>query len=332
VKRRSRLRVVPLCRAPLLAALPFLAASCASTEPASVPPHVNPSPEKLELSSAAPPASALVGIDTERNEGDSLDNLTVLPGVRIASVEPSGAAVAAGLRAGDVILSVDGVAVDDPDGFEATVARAEPGRSLRIEARRDTVVLEATVSVRAPVGTTTPPRERYRVDPMRSRAGFTTVVVAEGDVERTGARIVRFFPESPLPAAGLVVGDIVVALGTQPVGSAQELVTALLERCDLGEEVVLEAVRNGARASFEVTLWEPARRLSVLAALPLFAYENRVAPSRTQLSILDFWVFSLFSYRPTEGECEYRILSLLRFGTGRGELVDEKAPDAGAAP
>ena len=39
--------------------------------------------------------------------------------------------------------------------------------------------------------------------------------------------------------------------------------------------------------------------------------------------MLDLWLFSVFSYQQVEGEKEYSLLSLFRFATGYGELLEE---------
>jgi hypothetical protein len=53
---------------------------------------------------------------------------------------------------------------------------------------------------------------------------------------------------------------------------------------------------------------------------------SSLSPEQTRLSICDLWLFSLFSYSHEEGEKEYSLLSLFRFATGYGELVEEAAP------
>jgi len=315
----------------VLAALPAaLAASCATTEPVSSPPHVAVSPEAADLSVHEAPPGASIGLEAEGNESDSLERLEALPGVRVRRVEPSGPAAAAGLRPGDVILSVDGVPVDDPDALLAAVSRAGAGREIRLEARRDTVAFEAGLVPR-PARGTSPPRELYRADPVRTRAGYRTEAARVAGEPRMAAAIVRLFPGSPLPGEGFREGDLVIAIDGRPIASANDLVRRLLEDHAPGDPVPFEALRGGEVLHAEVRLWEPRRRLAKLAAMPLFHYSSSARPSRTQFSLIDLWIVSLFSYRRDEGEREYRFLSLIRFGTGRGELREE-APPAGEAP
>ncbi|MGA1555185.1 MAG: M50 family metallopeptidase [Ilumatobacteraceae bacterium] len=58
-------------------------------------------------------------------------------GVFLAEVEMTGPAWAAGLRAGDVVLAIDGVALDDMSSLGATVRSNEPGEFIDVTILRD---------------------------------------------------------------------------------------------------------------------------------------------------------------------------------------------------
>jgi putative serine protease PepD len=62
-----------------------------------------------------------------------------LGGAEVQGVTPGGPAAAAGLRAGDVILGVDGRPVRDPDDLSEIVSGLEPGDDVEVEVRRDGV-------------------------------------------------------------------------------------------------------------------------------------------------------------------------------------------------
>ena len=80
----------------------FIINGCASYAPKTIVPHINLSPENIQLA-ADSDNSLYFGMDVTSNESDSLDNLEVLPGIRIRSVVPAGAAENAGLKRGDVL-------------------------------------------------------------------------------------------------------------------------------------------------------------------------------------------------------------------------------------
>ncbi len=310
----------------------LLQCSCVTTEPVSVVPHINVSPADVTLDAPLEERTVTIGLAAEANESDSLERLEVLPGVRVASVEPTGAAAAAGVRVADVILSAADVATDDPVALAAVLRGASAGDPLALEVRRGTVVFEATVVPRSLPTTAPPPRELYRVDPVRTRAGFRTEVVVAGEERTAAAILVEVFDGSPLPGAGFEVGDAVLRLDGTPIASAHDLVRRLIEEREPGDTVVLDRSRNGEVQRMRVGLWEPRRRVSRMALLPLFRYENDLEPSRSEFTLLDLWLFSLFSYHRSGGEREYRILTLIRFGSGHGELIEETPSPQEDAP
>ena len=311
--------------------LSVLLSGCATTEPVLVSPHVNPSPEEVTLRGAAPRAGVSIGLEAESNESDSLEDLEVLPGVRVASVDQQGPAAAADLKVGDVVLSAGGVTTNDPDALAAVLVDATEDTPLELVVRRDTVAFRAQVYPQRISRTGVPPRELYRVDPVRTRAGYRTTVVTLDGQSRVVTTVVRLFPGSPLPDAGVRPGDHILSLEGQTLDSAQDLVTRLLEEQAAGDRVRLEIVRDQV-CDYDVSLWEPPRRLARLMALPLFRYETTLEPSRTQFKLIDLWLFSLFAYEREGGEREYRFLSLFRFGTGQGELVETPVSDVSSDP
>jgi S1-C subfamily serine protease len=54
----------------------------------------------------------------------------------VAGVEPESPAEAAGIAPGDLLEAIDGVAVDDFEGFAAQIAQSSPGRLLTLRLRR----------------------------------------------------------------------------------------------------------------------------------------------------------------------------------------------------
>ncbi|MHA0797002.1 PDZ domain-containing protein [Gilvimarinus sp. F26214L] len=293
-------------------------------------PHINLSPEQMDFASGD--AGALdFGLDLSPNESDSLENLTVLPGLRVRGVRSGSPADRAGLRSGDVLLSVDGVATNEVDAL-ASIASASESEEFPVEARRGTTVFKTTMSRpgRRLVAT---PEALYRADPLRSRAGYRTELLATaGGAQQTVARVQTLFPASPLNAAGVQVGDVIVALDGEPVQSAQGLVNALSRR-KLGESVNLTLIAKSEPEAgprdLRLRLWKPERRLSAFSLWPLFTYESSLDPEQVEFQLVDLILFPLFSYERDEGEKTYRLLGLFKFGTGYGELLEE-SPTAAA--
>lgn len=323
---------VLLARPAALLCLGLALASCISSEPRMLVPSITLSPETVSLSNAEAVGAGLnFGMTTGLNESDSLTNIAILPGVRVRSVTPNGAAELAGIQAGDVILEIDGREINHPDLLEALAQQTGSAASFLMHVRRNTTVFETTLNARMISDARAVPVELYRADPIATRAGYSTEVFdTAGAAPVSGARIVRLFPQSPLSAADVRVGDTVLAIDGLPVQSAQDLVTRVNTAYELGDTVRLSIARdNGMQMQTldkSIELWSPGRRINRIALGPLLQYETNLNPQQTRLSILDLWLFSVFTYQHAEGEKEYSFLGLFRMASGYGELLEETRP------
>jgi Do/DeqQ family serine protease len=79
-------------------------------------------------------------------------------GVVVAQVQPGSAAARAGIRQGDVITSLNGVEVNDPNSFRNQVASTPPGSEIVLTALRD----GREQQVRVTLGEFTPQSEQRR--------------------------------------------------------------------------------------------------------------------------------------------------------------------------
>jgi S1-C subfamily serine protease len=81
------------------------------------------------------------------------NDLGVANGVLVLSVEPGGPAEQAGVREGDVVIAIDGVAIDQHTSFTEALFAHKPGETVPITVVRDGehIELEITFGER-PVG------------------------------------------------------------------------------------------------------------------------------------------------------------------------------------
>ena len=77
--------------------------------------------------------------------------------------------------------------------------------------------------------------------------------------QRTAVIVVDVQPESPAARAGLLVGDIIVALGGTPVGEPTDL-RAVLRPQRVGETLAVSVVRGGEPRELRVAVGERPRR------------------------------------------------------------------------
>lgn len=138
----------------------------------------------------------------------------------VGAVAEGSPAEAAGLRAGDLVVAVDGEAVESWEDFSTEVVFS-PGEPLELAVKRGGERLSLTVV----------PAE---VEPY----GFGDV----GVIPRRVPRVLQVVAGEPAEAAGLQEGDELVTVDGRPVANRSELVRHLEEHP--GEEVVL-GVRRG---------------------------------------------------------------------------------------
>jgi hypothetical protein len=70
-------------------------------------------------------------------------------------------------------------------------------------------------------------------------------------------------------------------------------------------------------------LWNPGRRISRISLGPLMNFQSSLETDSTQLSIIDLWLFSIYSYQRTESEKSHSVLGLLNFSSNVGQLAEE---------
>ncbi|MFO0980606.1 MAG: PDZ domain-containing protein [Planctomycetota bacterium] len=273
-----------------------------------------------ETKASAVPAG-FTGIRVEDHQSDSLEDLAFLPGVRVIDVVESSPGFRAGVKFDDIILSVDGEAVNEKGRFDALVRSSAPGRELALEIERRSKAIRIPVVVEASSG---PGRgeDIGRVEDLKARLVVRDHVAGSDGGRRVAAAIVRFLPRSPLPDAGLAVGDVVTRLDDTEIESAAHLVYLLQTRFSVGQDTSWTVRRDDGEHSFAVALWGPRKVLTKLRLPILFSYDRDPKADRVEWSFIDLFILSLFHYQRRGNEADYRFLSVIGFSTGSGELSD----------
>ena len=103
---------------------------------------------------------AMLGIMFRPVDQDFLDSegkelgIKELGGIYVASVVEGGSASEAGIRKGDIILSIDGVKVNDSATVQELIARRRPNDKVKISVKRDGDVKQIDVILRNKAGKT----------------------------------------------------------------------------------------------------------------------------------------------------------------------------------
>ena len=159
---------------------------------------------------------------------DSL-GLQAPSGALVAKVHAKGPAAKAGLRAGDVVVSVDEKPVQNPEGFEYRFVTKGIGGSAELGVVRKGQKVKANIVLVAPVED--PPRDARGLTGRHPLAGckvanLSPAVAQEvgmDDDTREGVVVLEVEQRTPGARLGVRRGDIVVAVNDEKVTSVAQL-------------------------------------------------------------------------------------------------------------
>lgn len=177
-------------------------------------------------------------------------------GVLVTEVYPNGPAARAGVRAGDVILQVNGADVFDEQGVRFQAATQRPGADIPIAIIRGQARQSLIARADAPPKTPAPdPRDITGRNPL---GGTRVVTLSPGAAEEagldpfaTGVYVQAMDQGGPAARLGLRPGDIVREINGQPVRTTGDL-DRLLKAGDGAWRIVVE--RAGERAELNIRL------------------------------------------------------------------------------
>lgn len=148
-------------------------------------------------------------------------------GARVTKVAKGSSAEAAGLRPGDVILAANGETVRQSADLKRIIGLIVPGRTARIDYRRGTQGLSATLTVRPAAA----PEETWVAsDGATPDLGASFGEIPAGHPLKkavTGIIIRSVDPNGPLGQRGLVAGDIITQVNQTPIESLVDFQKAL---------------------------------------------------------------------------------------------------------
>ena len=171
-------------------------------------------------------------------------------GVLVTAVREGGPADGAQLKKGDVVLSVNGIEVTDPDSFAFRIATLSLGTRAKLEVFRRNRVFEASLPLEAPPET--PPRNITIIQGRNPIAGAEVANLnpALADelgrpMEEQGVIVLRIRRNSIAARMRLQPGDLIVSLANNEITTVAEL-TRILTRRD-GNRSWRIAVKRGSR-------------------------------------------------------------------------------------
>jgi Do/DeqQ family serine protease len=174
-------------------------------------------------------------------------DLDEIEGVYVAGVRPEGAAREAGIREGDVILSVNGVKVNSSAELQEQVSRYRPGEEVKVTVRRDGNLKQFNVILRNLEGST----EIIKREDIMDVLGATFEPLSDREKRNLGIRSglkVKTLKPGKLMKVGIQEGFVLTSVNKRPVSSVKDIAEILK---DTEGGVIIEGVdRNGSRSYY----------------------------------------------------------------------------------
>ena len=168
-------------------------------------------------------------------------------GAIVAEVQDGSPAEKAGLRVGDVVLSVDGKEVKDPKDLAIKISGFAPGSEVKLSLHRDGATVTETVAL----GTLPVAQKRAEAEPDSTPSQTTLGTLGLTVTEADGAvMIASVKPDGAAAEKGLKRGDQILEIAGEPVSSAREFKQQLKAARDKGRDAVLLLVRSGSSQRF----------------------------------------------------------------------------------
>ncbi len=175
-------------------------------------------------------------------------------GALVNAVDPGGPADKAGVKAGDIVTSVEGRKIEHASDLPRIIGESRPGQTLRLgvfrkgETRELAIAIgevpsERTASLPAPAAPASKP----------GRLGVSVRPLTQEErkrIEGPGGVVVEHV-DGPAARAGVQTGDVILAFNDQPVESVEQLKKIVEQAKD---RAALLVQRNGARLYMPVRL------------------------------------------------------------------------------
>jgi serine protease Do len=172
-------------------------------------------------------------------------------GALVSSVDPGGPAAKAGLQAGDVILSVNGVPVDDSTDLPSKIASMKPGTNAALQIWRDKAKKDITVKLGSLGDVKVSGGDGATAEQGRLGVQVRQLTQQEKNGMSLTHGLVVQQASGPAASAGIQEGDVILSVNGRPVTSAEQL-KQIIEKA--GDSVALLIQRDNAQIFVPVDL------------------------------------------------------------------------------
>jgi serine protease Do len=195
-----------------------------------------------------------IGVQIQPVTGDIADGLGLKEpkGALVASLAGEGPAGKAGLKSGDVILSVNGQNVADARELSRDIAALKPGDKAALSVWRDGDAKTIDVAIaKYPAEKVASAASSDEAMSAGSKLGLT-LAPASNELGRgmKGVAITRVDPDSPAAEKGLQPGDVITVAAGKTVSTPEEVKKAVAEAKHEGRKAVLLQVERDGNSRY----------------------------------------------------------------------------------
>jgi S1-C subfamily serine protease len=173
-------------------------------------------------------------------------------GALVANVSPGSPAARGGLKTGDLIVSIDGQSVDDPNAFDYRFATKALGGSAQLGILRGSKDARVTVALEPAPDV---PRDELVINArspfLGAKVANLSPALAEElriDTKSEGVAVIDVPNNSVAARYGFQRGDVIVSVNEQPIAKTRDLERAAGESTRTWKVTIL---RGGQRISAE---------------------------------------------------------------------------------
>jgi len=171
---------------------------------------------------------ALLGvsvIDIDARLANEL-KLDKIQGVYVREVNKGSSADEAGIRKGDLILSINGHLVNSVPELQETIGRYRPGEKIKATIQRSGTASEVTVLLKNQTGNTKLGKALPEINKKNDELGATFSIPSPEKLKKAGIETgveITEIQSGPLKSAGLDNGYIIFRMDKKPINSPEEI-------------------------------------------------------------------------------------------------------------
>jgi serine protease Do len=183
----------------------------------------------------------------DKDIADSL-GLTGTKGALVSEAQDNSPGKAAGIKAGDVIVAVDGKTVDGPRELAKIIGNTAPGKSVEVTLWRDGKSENVKLTLgELPATDQQASAEQPAPDKPGSLKDFGLTVTRADDGK--GLVVTDVDPNSAAADRGLQAGDVIMSVNSKEVSAAADFEKAISDAAKAGRKAVLVQVarEDGSR-------------------------------------------------------------------------------------